>query len=47
MDALEVARQKTRWILENHHPEPLEEAQQQELQRILHSAEKDQSFVPS
>lgn len=44
-DALEVARQKTCWILENHHPEPLGEARQQELQRILRSAEKDLSAV--
>jgi hypothetical protein len=30
-----------RWILENHHPEPLEEAKQRELTRILSAAEKE------
>jgi trimethylamine--corrinoid protein Co-methyltransferase len=40
-DPIEVAREKTAWILENHHPQPLEEAQQAELTRILASAERD------
>ena len=35
----EVAREKTDWILENHHPEPLEEEQTAELDRILAAAE--------
>jgi len=40
-DPLEVAREKTDWILEHHHPEPLQEAQQAELTRILQAAERD------
>jgi trimethylamine--corrinoid protein Co-methyltransferase len=38
-DSIEVAHEKTDWILENHHPEPLAEAQQSELKRILQVAE--------
>jgi len=38
-DPFEVAREKTDWILENHHPEPLDEAQQAEFGRILRAAE--------
>jgi trimethylamine--corrinoid protein Co-methyltransferase len=38
-DPVEVAREKTDWILKNHHPEPLEEAQQAELTRILQAAQ--------
>jgi len=34
-ETFEVAREKTDRILENHHPEPLSEAQQAELSRIL------------
>jgi trimethylamine--corrinoid protein Co-methyltransferase len=37
-DPIEVAREKTDWILENHHPEPLGEVQQAELTRILQAA---------
>jgi trimethylamine--corrinoid protein Co-methyltransferase len=40
-DPIEVARERTAWILENHHPQPLEQAQQAELARILASAEGD------
>ena len=40
-DLLEVAREKTDWILENHHPEPLSENQQTELTRIVKAAEKE------
>ncbi len=40
-DPIEVAREKTEWILENHHPEPLGEAQQAELRRILRTAEQE------
>ena len=39
MDPIEVARDKTAWILEHHEPEPLTEAQQLELKRILQAAE--------
>ena len=40
-DPLEVAREKTDWILANHHPQPLEPAQQVELKRILAAAEQE------
>jgi trimethylamine--corrinoid protein Co-methyltransferase len=40
-DPVEVAREKTDWILENHHPQPLEEHQQRELTRILDAAERE------
>ena len=40
-DPIEVAREKTDWILENLHPEPLAEAQQAELKRILQAAERE------
>jgi trimethylamine--corrinoid protein Co-methyltransferase len=42
-DPLEVAIEKTDWILENHHPEPLSESQQTELTRILETAENELS----
>jgi trimethylamine--corrinoid protein Co-methyltransferase len=38
-DPIEVAREKVAWILEHHHPEPLDEARAAELDRILRSAE--------
>jgi trimethylamine--corrinoid protein Co-methyltransferase len=38
-DPIEVAREKTAWILENHQPQPLETAQRAELNRILEVAE--------
>jgi trimethylamine--corrinoid protein Co-methyltransferase len=40
-DPVEVAREKASWILENHHPEPLEDARRVELQRILQAAERE------
>jgi trimethylamine--corrinoid protein Co-methyltransferase len=40
-DPIEVAREKTDWILENHHPEPLDEAQQAEFKHILQAAEQE------
>lgn len=40
-DPREVARERVRWILENHQPEPLEKAQQDELVRILAAADKE------
>jgi hypothetical protein len=36
-----VAIEKTKWILENHHPEPLEENQKKELRRILSLADQE------
>ena len=38
---IEVAREKTDWVLENHRPEPLEEAQRSEIKRILQAAERE------
>jgi trimethylamine--corrinoid protein Co-methyltransferase len=40
-DPIEVARERTDWILENHWPEPLEEAQRAELTRIVQAAERE------
>jgi len=40
-DPIEVAREKTDWILENHNPEPLSEQQKTELSRILKTAEHE------
>jgi trimethylamine--corrinoid protein Co-methyltransferase len=40
---LEVAKEKTDWILGNHHPEPLSESQQSELTRIIEAAERELS----
>jgi trimethylamine--corrinoid protein Co-methyltransferase len=42
-DPLEVAIEKTDWILENHHPEPLSENQQSELTQIIKMAERELS----
>jgi trimethylamine--corrinoid protein Co-methyltransferase len=43
-DPIEVAKEKTDWILENHHPEPLSEIQQTELTRIIEAAERELSL---
>ncbi|MGD2147758.1 MAG: trimethylamine methyltransferase family protein [Anaerolineae bacterium] len=40
-DPIGVAREKTDWILANHRPEPLEEAQRAELTRLLQAAEQE------
>ncbi len=40
-DPIEVARERVRWILDNHHPEPLEEARRVEINRILEAAEAE------
>jgi trimethylamine--corrinoid protein Co-methyltransferase len=40
-DPLEVARERVKWILDNHQPEPLEKAQQAELAKILSAADKE------
>ena len=37
----EVAREKFAWIYENHHPEPLDQAAQRELTRILEAAGRE------
>jgi trimethylamine--corrinoid protein Co-methyltransferase len=36
-----VARERLKWILENHQPEPLEKFKQAELTRILAAAKKE------
>jgi trimethylamine--corrinoid protein Co-methyltransferase len=40
-DPIDVAREKTEWILEHHEPEPLAQAQQLELKQILQTAERE------
>jgi trimethylamine--corrinoid protein Co-methyltransferase len=40
-DPIEVAQEKTKWILENHFPEPLDEAKQAEIERILQAADQE------
>jgi trimethylamine--corrinoid protein Co-methyltransferase len=40
-DAMQVAHEKMEWILENHHPEPLDEAKQKEIKKILDAGEKE------
>ena len=40
-DPIEVARERTEWILNNHEPEPLLKEQQVELNRILKAAERE------
>jgi trimethylamine---corrinoid protein Co-methyltransferase len=40
-DPREVARDRVKWILENHQPEPLEKNQQTELTCILTAADKE------
>jgi trimethylamine--corrinoid protein Co-methyltransferase len=42
-DPIQVAREKVDWILENHYPEPLDEAVQAEFRRILEAAERQLS----
>ncbi len=38
-DPLEAALEKTRWIVKNHDPQPLDEKTAQELEKILHCAQ--------
>jgi len=40
-DPIELAIEKTNWILENHQPEPLSDVQQRELTRILQTADQE------
>jgi trimethylamine--corrinoid protein Co-methyltransferase len=40
-DPTDVARERVGWILENHHPEPLEDGKQAELGRILAAADRE------
>jgi trimethylamine--corrinoid protein Co-methyltransferase len=45
-DPVEVAREKTRWILANHQPEPLTAAATKEVERILQAAEREMGANP-
>jgi trimethylamine--corrinoid protein Co-methyltransferase len=40
-DPIQVAREKTEWILKHHYPEPLEDSQRSELSRILEAADRE------
>lgn len=40
-DPHEVARERVRWIIANHKPDPLEEKKQTELTRVLAAADKE------
>jgi trimethylamine--corrinoid protein Co-methyltransferase len=40
-DPIELAIEKTNWILDNHQPEPLSDAQHRELKRILQVADQE------
>jgi len=40
-EPIEVARERTEWILEHHEPEPLSDVQQSELNRVLQAAERE------
>jgi len=40
-DPIEVAYEKTKWILDNHRPEPLSDVQRAELNRILQAADRE------
>jgi trimethylamine--corrinoid protein Co-methyltransferase len=40
-DPVEVAREKVEWIMANHHPQPMEQAQTDELTRILKTADSE------
>jgi trimethylamine--corrinoid protein Co-methyltransferase len=39
--AIQYALEKTEWILENHHPQPLDENKQAELNKILNAADQE------
>jgi trimethylamine--corrinoid protein Co-methyltransferase len=41
LPTLDAAREKFKWIYENHHPEPLEASVQKELNRILEHASRE------
>jgi trimethylamine--corrinoid protein Co-methyltransferase len=41
LDPRDYAIERTKWILENHKPEPLEQARQAELDRILAAADRE------
>ena len=40
-DPIDLALEKTSWILDNHQPKPLSAAQQGELKRILQAADRE------
>lgn len=41
IDPIHLAKEKVDWILQNHHPQPLEEGQKKEFKHILESAERE------
>jgi trimethylamine---corrinoid protein Co-methyltransferase len=41
LDPIEVAREKALYVLQNHHPQPLEQAQQAELASLLAAADRE------
>jgi trimethylamine--corrinoid protein Co-methyltransferase len=43
-DPVGVARETTRWILENHKPMPIDEVVSKELRRIVDRADKDEAL---
>lgn len=43
-DPVDVARETITWILENHEPEPLSREVEQELRRIVDTADKDEEL---
>jgi trimethylamine--corrinoid protein Co-methyltransferase len=43
-DPVEVAREATCWILENHHPEPLPADVKEEVRRIVAAADQDEDL---
>jgi trimethylamine--corrinoid protein Co-methyltransferase len=40
-DPLQVARERVAWILDNHHPEPVNGGQQTEMAKILAAADRE------
>jgi trimethylamine--corrinoid protein Co-methyltransferase len=44
-DSIQLAREKVDWIIRNHYPQPLEEGQRKELNRILKSAEEKFALI--
>ena len=43
-DPVDVAREATRWILENHKPEPLPDDVKQEVRKIIAAADNDEAL---
>jgi trimethylamine--corrinoid protein Co-methyltransferase len=43
-DPVEVAREATRWILANHHPEPIPEDVKKEIRKLVDAADADEDL---